>query len=83
MLVFLARSQVANRKGTLVVRPDSGDPAKVVTKVLDILGQHFGFSVNSKGFKMLPPFLRMIQGDGISYESLSEFLLPFSLTRTL
>ncbi len=39
-----------------------------------ILGSKFGTTVNSKGYKMLPPYLRVIQGDGISYESLTEIL---------
>ena len=47
--------------GTLVIRPDSGDPATVVVKVLEILGSKFGFTINSKGYKLLPPYLRIIQ----------------------
>ena len=31
-------------------------------------------TTNSKGYKVLPPYLRVIQGDGISYESLGEIL---------
>ncbi|CAG2253016.1 NAMPT [Mytilus edulis] len=61
-------------KGTLVVRPDSGDPPEIVVKVLNILGDKFGTSVNSKGYKMLPPYIRVIQGDGISYETLGAIL---------
>ncbi|XP_060066239.1 nicotinamide phosphoribosyltransferase-like [Ylistrum balloti] len=60
--------------GVLVVRPDSGDPAEVVIKVLTILEKKFGQTTNKKGFKMLPPYLRVIQGDGISYESLAKIL---------
>ena len=47
--------------GPLVVRPDSGDPPTVVVKVLDILGSKFGITINSKGYKVLPPYLRVIQ----------------------
>ena len=47
--------------GPLVVRPDSGDPSTVVVKVLDILGSKFGIAINSKGYKMLPPHIRIIQ----------------------
>uniref|UniRef100_A0A7S1AAI1 Nicotinamide phosphoribosyltransferase n=1 Tax=Noctiluca scintillans TaxID=2966 RepID=A0A7S1AAI1_NOCSC len=57
--------------GRLVVRPDSGDPPKIVVEVLELLGTAFGTTTNSKGFKLLPPYLRVIQGDGISYESMS------------
>lgn len=47
--------------GPLVIRPDSGDPATVVVKVLDILGSKFGTVTNSKGYKVLPPYVRIIQ----------------------
>jgi nicotinamide phosphoribosyltransferase len=30
----------------------------------------FGFTVNSKGYKVLPPHIRLIQGDGINEHSL-------------
>lgn len=48
-------------KGTLVVRPDSGDPPEVVVKCLELLGLKFGTETNSKGFKLLPPYIRLIQ----------------------
>ena len=48
-------------QGPLVVRPDSGDPPTVVVKVLEILGSKFGTITNSKGYKLLPPYLRVIQ----------------------
>ncbi|XP_077985924.1 nicotinamide phosphoribosyltransferase-like [Glandiceps talaboti] len=60
--------------GTLVIRPDSGDPADVVVKVLTILDKTFGTNKNSKGYKLLPPYLRVIQGDGISYETIPAIL---------
>ena len=64
-----------NKDGNvLVIRPDSGDPTKVLPKVLEILGKSFGYSVNSKGYKILPNFIRIIQGDGINYESLKVIL---------
>ena len=37
------------------------DPPTVVIKVLDILGSKFGITINSKGYKVLPPYLRVIQ----------------------
>ena len=45
----------------LIVRSDCGDPPTVVIKVLDILGSKFGFTINSKGYQVLPPYLRVIQ----------------------
>ena len=47
--------------GPLVIRPDSGDPPTVVVKVLEILGSKFGTTINSKGYKILPDYLRVIQ----------------------
>jgi nicotinamide phosphoribosyltransferase len=37
----------------------------VVPRCLEILGRKFGFTVNAKGYKVLNPKVRMIQGDGI------------------
>ena len=68
------RDKVLARKGTLVVRPDSGDPEKVVVEVLNALGDAFGYSTNAKGYKVLPDQVRVIQGDGINYESLRDIL---------
>jgi len=65
---------VLRREGTLVVRPDSGDPATVVTQVLNILGDAFGFTVNAKGYRVLDPHVRVIQGDGVDRYSLVKIL---------
>lgn len=64
------RERILNREGTLVVRPDSGDPVKTLLKVFDILFTKFGFTTNSKGFRVLPPQIRVIQGDGIDHGSI-------------
>lgn len=68
------RDQVMQREGTLIIRPDSGDPASVLCRVLDILGDKFPVSVNAKGFKVLDPHVRLIQGDGIDFHSLGRIL---------
>ena len=59
---------------TLVVRPDSGDPLTVPVDVVEALGERFGYTVNSKGYKVLPSCVRVIQGDGITVDSLPEIL---------
>lgn len=59
---------------TLVIRPDSGDPVRVVCAVMDILWDKFGGTLNSKGFKVLPPYLRVIQGDGVNVGSIGDIL---------
>jgi nicotinamide phosphoribosyltransferase len=68
------RELVLNRNGTLVIRPDSGDPATVVCQVLDILGTRFPATTNSKGYKVLDKHVRLIQGDGIDFTSLGQIL---------
>ncbi len=68
------KDKVLARDGVLVVRPDSGDPPTVVNKVLEILGEKFGFKTNDKGYKVLHPKVRVIQGDGIDYFMLNKIL---------
>jgi nicotinamide phosphoribosyltransferase len=67
------KQQVIDSGATLVIRPDSGDPKTVVLKVLDILGNKFGFITNSKGFRVLN-YVRVIQGDGVNLDSIEEIL---------
>lgn len=66
------RDEILQRNGRLVVRPDSGDPEKTLLKLYDILFSKFGFTVNSKGYRVLPPQIRVIQGDGINHESIPQ-----------
>lgn len=68
------RDKVINRTGTVVVRPDSGDPIQTNLKVLSILGEKLGYEVNEKGFKVLNPKIRVIQGDGVNYFSIRNIL---------
>lgn len=68
------RQTVIDKGGTLVVRPDSGTPWIIVPDILDNLGDKFGFTTNSKGYKLLPPYLRVIQGDGINEKSIEKIL---------
>lgn len=68
------RDKVINSGGILVVRPDSGDPVPVVCMTLEKLMNKFGCVVNSKGFKLLPPYLRILQGDEVSPEMIVSIL---------
>ncbi|MDZ7898672.1 MAG: nicotinate phosphoribosyltransferase [Arcicella sp.] len=68
------KDEILARNGTLVVRPDSGIPKDVVLKCVEILGDKIGFTTNEKGFKVLNPKIRVIQGDGVNYESIGEIL---------
>lgn len=66
------KNQILERDGRLVIRPDSGDPIQTLLKIFEILFNKFGFVTNSKGYKVLPTQVRVIQGDGINYESIGE-----------
>lgn len=65
----------------LVVRPDSGDPVEMVLAVLNALGDAFGYDVNEKGYKVLPPQVRVIQGDGIDRHSMRSILTEMKNNR--
>ena len=68
------KDDVKNMGGTLVIRPDSGEPSKVVREALERLAVKFGVTTNSKGYKVLPDCVRIIQGDGISTKTLSNII---------
>ncbi|HET9281504.1 MAG TPA: nicotinate phosphoribosyltransferase [Candidatus Angelobacter sp.] len=68
------KDKVLARQGTLVVRPDSGKPREVVLKVLEILGSKFGYETNAKGYRVLNPKVRVIQGDGVNYWTIQDTL---------
>ncbi|XP_034622448.1 nicotinamide phosphoribosyltransferase isoform X2 [Trachemys scripta elegans] len=59
-------------KAPLIIRPDSGNPLDTVLKVLEILGKKFPVVENAKGYKVLPPYIRVIQGDGVDINTLQE-----------
>lgn len=63
------KQHVIDAGGVLVVRPDSGDPRTVPVETVARLAAKFGYTVNSKGFKVLNN-VRVIQGDGINFDSL-------------
>lgn len=68
------KSKIMSRNGRLVIRPDSGDPCQTLSQVFPILWEKFGGIVNKKGYKVLDPHVRVIQGDGINYESIVEII---------
>jgi nicotinamide phosphoribosyltransferase len=74
----ILRDEVLKREGTLVVRPDSGNPREVVLKVLDILGERFGYELNPKGYRVLNPHVRVIQGDGVNYWTIQDTLMAMN-----
>lgn len=68
------KQQILDMGGTLVVRPDSGDPVQVTLDVVEILGEKFGYTFNNHGYKVLNPAIRIIQGDGVNITSIGHIL---------
>jgi nicotinamide phosphoribosyltransferase len=67
------REAVVASGATVVIRPDSGDPAEVVHRSLSLLNAAFGSTVNSRGFRVLE-HVRLIQGDGVDPDSIRRIL---------
>ncbi len=68
------KQKVVESGATVVVRPDSGHPPTIVLDVIQRLMEAFGTTVNSKGYHVLPPCVRVIQGDGVTADSIREIL---------
>jgi len=68
------KEKILNRDGRLVIRPDSGDPVQTLKRIFHILWDKFGGTTNTKGFKVIDPHVRVIQGDGVNYESIIDIL---------
>lgn len=74
------KSDVLARDGKLVIRPDSGDPVKIICGdaegksieerkgVIELLWEIFGGTVNAKGFKELDSHIGAIYGDSITLQ---------------
>lgn len=68
------------RDGKVVIRPDSGDPVKIICGdpdatteaaqkgVVELLWETFGGSISDKGYKILDPHIGAIYGDSINIE---------------
>lgn len=68
------RPKILERSGVLVIRPDSGNPVQVIPELLGWIESKFGATANQKGFKVLNPKVRVIQGDGVNYFSIIDIL---------
>lgn len=60
--------------GRIVCRPDSGDPEVVCIEIIEILMDKFGYSLNDMGMKVLPNYIRVLQGDGINQNSIRKIV---------
>jgi nicotinamide phosphoribosyltransferase len=75
------KEAVLGRTGKLVIRPDSGDPVKIVCGdpdapstspaakgVMQLLWETFGGTRTKGGYKVLDPHIGVIYGDSINYD---------------
>jgi nicotinamide phosphoribosyltransferase len=69
------KEQIRNFPGLVGVRPDSGDIVQVTADTTEWLMDAFGYETNSKGFKILPSFVRVVQGDGVNFHSLPQVFM--------
>lgn len=80
-LVPTLKEQILARDGKLVIRPDSGDPVKIVAGdpdapvgspaykgTVECLWEIFGGTTTDKGYKLLDSHIGVIYGDSITYE---------------
>jgi len=70
------KQRVIDSGATVVIRPDSGDPVMTTLRVIQILDERFGHTVNDKGFKVLNN-VRIIQGDGVNPLSINSILMNY------
>lgn len=81
------KNEIEARDGKVVFRPDSGNPADIICGdpsvpvdnnaskgCLELLWEHFGGTINDKGYKELNPKVGLIYGDSITLERAEEIL---------
>lgn len=66
LLCTAFKDQIVKSGAKIVFRPDSGDALKIIPKLLKMQEDAFGFTVNSKGKKVINN-VGIIQGDGIDH----------------
>jgi len=61
-----------------VIRPDSGNPIEVITKMLEIFDKNkVQFTTNDKGYKLFKKY-RILWGDGITAKQIENILQHFT-----
>ena len=83
----LLKEKILAREGKVVIRPDSGDPVKIVCGdpdapqgspeykgAIECLWDVFGGTITATGHKMLNPHIGLIYGDSITLERATNIL---------
>lgn len=80
------KDKIMNREGKVIIRPDSGDPVKIICGdlkahqecerkgLIECLWDIFGGTENERGYKVLDPHIGAIYGDGINYVRANDIL---------
>lgn len=80
------KPDIMRRNGTVVIRPDSGDPEKILCGnpdgktetekkgLIERLYEIFGGTINTKGYKQLDPHIGAIYGDSITLQRCEAIL---------
>ena len=81
------KQEILRRDGKVVIRPDSGDPVKIVAGdpdapkgtpehkgAIECLWDVFGGTITDKGYKMLDSHIGLIYGDSITLERANNIL---------
>lgn len=73
------KKQILDRDGVLVVRPDSITPLHPTPEsetlwIVQTIANNLGYTVNSKGFMVLNPKVRVLWGDGIDKDGIEKIL---------
>lgn len=81
------KSKILTRNGKVVIRPDSGDPVKIIIGdkdatpgspefkgAIECMWETFGGTITDKGFKLLDSHIGLIYGDSITLQRQKDIL---------
>jgi len=81
------KSQILARNGKVVIRPDSGDPVKIIVGdkdavpgspeykgAIECMWETFGGTITEKGYKLLDSHIGLIYGDSITLQRQKDIL---------
>lgn len=66
--------RIKRRFGTVVIRPDSGNPFEILPRLLAMLEESFGTTSNEHGLKLLSDKVRLMWGDGLDRDKIISIL---------
>ena len=75
------KDRIFARDGKFVFRPDSGDPVQTSFECFNLIAEHFGYTVNDQGYKVLNGQVSLLWGDGIDIDGIRRILAFFKLNK--